>query len=117
MTNYQRGAAFEHKTMRALEAMGWKCIRSAGSHSPADVVAMHEGHRPLVVQCKRNGRLDPDEWNELFLFAVDAGAVPILATDKRGGVIWERLTGMKSGGKKQPKEPFEIVDITKEIPF
>ena len=37
--NYVRGRRYEYKTMRTLEKLGYLCIRTAGSHSPFDVIA------------------------------------------------------------------------------
>lgn len=34
---YQRGANFERAVIKKLEAEGWRCQRSAGSHGPADI--------------------------------------------------------------------------------
>jgi len=38
--NYKSGAAREYRIMKKLEKEGWFCIRSAGSHSPIDIIAM-----------------------------------------------------------------------------
>lgn len=106
-TNYTRGAAFERKVAKDLEGYGYVTVRSAGSHSPADVIAMHYGII-VAVQCKLNGRLDPNEWNELWDFCLLAGAKPIVAapqTDgRKTGIIYRRLTSRKDGGGRQPWE-------------
>jgi len=39
-TKYKNGAARERRIMKKLEQEGWFCIRSAGSHSPIDIIAM-----------------------------------------------------------------------------
>lgn len=104
-TNYTKGATFERKVASDLERYGYVTVRSAGSHSPADVVAMMQG-AIICVQCKLNGRLDPDEWNELWEFCVSAGATPVLAapsnTGRRAGIIYRRLTSRKDGRGRQP---------------
>lgn len=106
-TNYTRGAAFERKVARDLEGYGYVTVRSAGSHSPADVIAMRYG-TIAAVQCKLNGRLDPDEWNELWEFAVSAGAKPVVAAPqkegRKTGIIYRRLTSSKDGKGRQPWE-------------
>ena len=104
-TNYQRGATFERKVAADLERYGYVTVRSAGSHSPADVVAMRYGFT-ACVQCKLNGRLDPSEWNELWEFCILAGATPVLAAPgkegRKTGIIYRRLTSSKDGGGRQP---------------
>lgn len=106
-TNYSRGADFERMVAKDLECYGYVTVRSAGSHSPADIVAMLDGET-LCVQCKRNGRLDPDEWNKFFDWCASGGAVPILASKgPRGcGVIYRRLTSSKDGTGRQPLAPW-----------
>ena len=108
-TNYTRGATFERKVARDLEGYGYVTVRSAGSHSPADVIAMKYG-TIAAVQCKLNGRLYPDEWNELWEFCVSAGATPVLAapskSGRKTGIIYRRLTSRKDGKGRQPLAPW-----------
>lgn len=106
-TNYTRGATFERKVAKNLEDWGYVTVRSAGSHSPADIVAMHRGSI-VCVQCKTNGRLDPDEWNEFFDWCEKAGAMPVLAAKARvlSGIIYYRLTSRKDGRGRQPLAPW-----------
>ena len=53
-TKYQRGAALERRCIKRLEREGWRCVRSAGSHGPFDVVAYH--HLAwLCIQVKGGG--------------------------------------------------------------
>jgi Holliday junction resolvase len=40
MTNYKRGRNTEYKAVEILEAAGYIAFRSAGSHSPVDVVGI-----------------------------------------------------------------------------
>ena len=110
--NYDRGAAFERKVRDHLEGLGYAAVRSAGSHSPTDVVACRadqSGVTILFVQCKTNGRLDPEEWNDFIDFCETGGAVPLLAKKGKGGrgIIYSRLTGRKDGGGRQPLAPWE----------
>lgn len=113
-TNYQRGASFERRVKALLEGEGFAVVRSAGSHSPADLVAMRGGEL-AIIQCKRDGRLVPSEWNEFVEFCVKAGGVPILASVEGRKVLLERITGMKAGGRRQPKERWE--DANGEVPI
>lgn len=109
-TNYQRGAAFERKVQKELEGHGYAVVRSAGSQSPTDLVAMRLG-TIVLVQCKLDGYIRPDEWNELWEFAACAGGTPILAKPIRQGrkcaIIYRRLTSRKGGKGRQPLAPWE----------
>lgn len=103
MRNYRNGADFERQCKEDMEANGYAVLRSAGSHSPADLVAMCKGRATLGIQCKRNGRLDPDEWNEFVDWCALAGIAPVLAEKVRGGIRYHLITGKKNGSKgKQP---------------
>lgn len=108
VTNYQRGADFERMVARDLERRGFVTVRSAGSHKPADVVAMIEGET-FAIQCKRDGILRPDEWNKFLEWCEKGGAIPILAQKgPRGrGIIYHRLTSRKDGRGRQPLAPWE----------
>ena len=104
-TNYTRGATFERKVARNLEEWGYVTVRSAGSHSPADVVAMQDG-ATVCVQCKCDGRLGPKEWNDFFDWCEKGGTTPILAAQAKtlSGIIYYRLTSRKDGRGRQPWE-------------
>ena len=104
-TNYQRGADFERRVVKDMESKGYAAIRSAGSHKPADVVAMRRG-KTVCIQCKRDGRLPPAEWNAFLDWCWKAGAVPVMASIPKGGrgIAYHRLTGCKRGRGGQPME-------------
>ena len=50
--NYVSGRRFEYTIKKALEKLGWIAIRSAGSHSPFDIIAI-KGGRILLLQLKK----------------------------------------------------------------
>ena len=50
--NYVSGRRFEYTIKKALEKLGWIAIRSAGSHSPFDIIAI-KGDRILLLQLKK----------------------------------------------------------------
>lgn len=106
-TNYSRGADFERRTARNMESFGYVTVRSAGSHSPADIIALRGGDA-VAIQCKRDGRLDPDEWNEFWEWCRKGGAIPILASKgpRGSGIIYSRLTSRKDGRGRQPLAPW-----------
>lgn len=105
---YRKGAAYENACMDVLQLAGWVCVRSAGSHTPMDIMAAKRGARRnghtlpdypdlLLVQCKLGGRLRPAEKAELLEAADRACATAILAT--RNG--WYRL-------HPDGKEPWDL---------
>lgn len=107
---YRLGRAFEYRTRDALKALGFFVLRSPGSKSPIDLVAIRSGE-VLFVQCKRHGQLGCSEWNELFKLARACGAIPVLASVAAAGrgLDMFSLTGMKDGSKRpQPMAPLRL---------
>lgn len=102
---YRAGADFERRVQRALESLGYKVVRSAGSRSPTDLVAMRRGCT-VCIQCKKSGRLDPAEWDLFYRFCREAGAVPVMAQKANGGIEYYVLTGEKQGFGRSPKAPW-----------
>ena len=74
-TNYARGRAAEYRAKKMLERQGWLVIRSAGSRSPVDLIALQPLKRDyrawaaladvLLVQVKRNAHLTRAERTNL----------------------------------------------------
>lgn len=82
MTQYQRGRRFEHRVKADLEKRGYFAVLSPGSHSVTDILGIKhtgQGHHLLFVQCKYNGTLGPQDWNELMDLADRHRALPILS--------------------------------------
>ena len=107
-TNYRRGADFERRVVADLSAHGYVTVRAAGSHTVADVYAFRFGE-VVMAQCKRDGRLPPDEWNKLYDECQRAGAVPVLAmrgADGRG-IAYAKLIDRKAGRGCQPMVRWE----------
>lgn len=54
--NYLKGANFERKIKDEYEKQGYLVIRSAGSHSIADLIAIPSKNtinwKPILIQCK-----------------------------------------------------------------
>ena len=54
--NKQRGTRFEYRVRDHLKSLGWTVFRSAGSRSPADLIALAQSYDnsliTLCVQCK-----------------------------------------------------------------
>ncbi len=55
MTAYQRGVRLEYLARTLLRQHGYAVIRSAGSHSPIDLVAF-KAREVLLVQVKKAGQ-------------------------------------------------------------
>lgn len=101
-SNYHRGRDLEHRVRAHLRDQGYEVLRTAGSKSKVDLVALKPGQL-LFVQCKRSGALPPAEWNALWDLARMAGAVPVLAEQLQRGRKYWRLTGRKDQpGRRQP---------------
>ena len=107
-TNYRRGADFERRVAADLSAHGYVTVRAAGSHTVADVYAFRSGEI-VMAQCKRDGRLDPDEWNRLYDECQKAGAVPVLAMMGANGrgISYAKLIDRKAGRGRQPMTRWE----------
>lgn len=53
MTNYQKGVRKERKFVNEARAEGHIALRSAGSHSPIDVVIIDQRNKQIsLLQCK-----------------------------------------------------------------
>ncbi len=101
-SNYHRGRDLEHRVRTHLRDEGYEVLRTAGSKSKVDLVAIKTG-QILFVQCKRSGSLPPAEWNALWDLAAMAGAVPVLAEQLTRGRKYWRLTARKDQpGRRQP---------------
>ncbi len=92
-TAYARGATFERRVRDALTAQGWLVLRSAGSHSPADLVAWSPveepyGSRCWFVQAKRSGVPSAADRVALLAWADRAGAVAVLVRPRLRGLDW-----------------------------
>lgn len=83
--NYKRGYEIERKVMRLLAAAGYITARTAGSHSPFDVVAVNStGVR--LIQVKRTKR---DKFDALLDMAIEEiQQVPRLPGVSREVWIW-----------------------------
>jgi len=83
-SSQRKGAHKERQSKALLEADGWHVTKAGGSLGAADLVALKNGERPMLVQVKATARgpfdgFGPSERGELLSVAKGAGAVPILA--------------------------------------
>jgi Holliday junction resolvase len=91
MTRYTRGADFERKVKKHLEAYAWSVTRSAGSHGLADLVAIAPGPVVAYVQCKRDARLSKQDRIDLVTHCLAFDCVPILAFKSEMGISYLEL--------------------------
>jgi Holliday junction resolvase len=111
-SNYARGRDLEHRVRAHLRDEGYEVLRTAGSKSKVDLVAIKPG-QILLVQCKRSGALPPAEWNALWDLAQMIGAIPVLAEQLTRGRKYWRLTGRKDQpGKRQPYVEIVLDELT-----
>lgn len=64
--NYISGRNFEYRVKKYLEKEGWFVVRTAGSHSPVDLVAFSLA--PLFIQCKNYDYPTRNELETMFKF-------------------------------------------------
>lgn len=71
-------------------------LRSAGSHGPADLVAVKKGRPTLLIQCKKGmGSVDVEEHNKLYRTALESGSLPVIASSAdRRPTIFRQITGI-----------------------
>jgi len=72
--NYESGRRFEYRVKEYLEKKGYYVMRSAGSKSPVDLIAVPTIHAcsitcTMLIQCKHGGKISKQERKELKLFA------------------------------------------------
>jgi Holliday junction resolvase len=80
VTHYARGAERERELAKLWRSDGWQVFRSAGSHSPADLICLKRGHEPRLLQLKTGRRRWPsrDERVALSVTAKAGGALPLI---------------------------------------
>lgn len=103
MVGYRKGASFENQVKDVLIDDDWFAIRSAGSHSIIDVLALKVDEKWLI-QCRTNGNLSNKERKELITLAEKHKATPILAYKSRDGIVFQEIKS------KIPTFHFEVVD-------
>jgi len=103
MSNYHKGYKFEKEVIQFYKDQGYFCLRSAGSHTPVDVLAIDDlSNHVFFIQCKYgNTRMTGKEIQSLLDLAKRYGATPILATKEKYKSM--KLTNIECGlnGKKR----------------
>jgi Holliday junction resolvase len=80
--HYEKGRRFEWAVRDYLRSMGFLVIRAAAS-KPVDLVAVKDG-KIYLVECKYDAGMTRHEKTQLVEEAERAGAIPLLATKRRG---------------------------------
>lgn len=91
MSAYRKGASFERRIKKILEAKGMFVVRSAGSKGPVDLVAFNKKYDgylphlheelvyPWLIQVKTLGKVRGEELGILTRLAMKYDALPVLA--------------------------------------
>ena len=88
--NYNSGRAFEYRVQKYLREKGWFVLRSAGSHTVCDLLAIRKGEINLV-QCKKDGRLPPAEKMQLLELANEFECRAVLAYTEKRKLVFKEL--------------------------
>ena len=78
MTAYSKGANFERRLVNHLRVQGMRAHRTAGSHTPIDVIAGIDG-KIYAVQCQIDKQFPPAKIEALRDEAREFGAITYLA--------------------------------------
>jgi len=82
MTSYDRGRKLENKVVNRFKVKGIYAVRTAGSHSIFDVIAIDLQERKIYLKQLKKGYITPKECkevlNEIFKFAGTFVVIPSL---------------------------------------
>ena len=111
---YQRGRNFEYRVKKDMEKRGYLVLRSPASKSPVDLYCMKKNEL-VFIQCKLNGVIGVTEWNTFFDYSKYVGALPILAENVKGKILYSEAIEKKDGShRKQPKREWLPPDVEGE---
>jgi len=82
--NYIAGRAFEYEVIEHFEKEGYHPVRSAGSHTPIDIVCLVYQNKglPLAIQCKKYKKYKPKPDEQFVTLKVNA--TKLWCTKKKG---------------------------------
>ena len=110
---YVSGRKREWQVQEILGANDYTTFRTAGSHTPADVLAFYGNRLEVASPCyavwvqvkKSTTPMSNTEWNLLYNTAVKCGAIPVLAEyEPRKGIKFWQLLGTRV--PRQQKKPY-----------
>ena len=91
-SNYSRGANFERRVKKHLEGRGFFVLRTAGSHSPVDLLAMRQGEIHLIQCALTRGSKTQKGLQSLIDLAVENACQATLIWNRDGHIVEEDLT-------------------------
>jgi len=121
--NYINGARRERRIMKKLEQEGWFCIRSAGSHSPIDIIAMMpiSEHLKLLDKKAEKEKWGNEDWQraqeQANKFSIMMSNEPIAVFGYNGPMIKVivRFIQSKKTGYLSPKERAEKQKLEQKL--
>ena len=87
-TNYQKGYRLELRAAKELRAHGYYVIRSAGSHGPADVIALNSS-RIIIIQIGTTGSKGPKDEDLLRRVPAPSGTLRQIWLWDKNARQWE----------------------------
>ncbi len=97
--NYKNGSDFERKVVKFFESKGYLAARSAGSHGMVDVIAIPKfvagshGDMPVLVQCKKTGKISKSDLEDLKKADHDYIGWFLLCENWKGKPLFHDLKG------------------------
>ena len=88
--SYLKGVRFERKVKKFLEEKDYFCIRTAGSHSLIDLIAIKEGNITWL-QCKNKDFISLAEKEPLKALKVKFNINIQIVYNDKGKIIFEEL--------------------------
>jgi len=108
---YRDGRDLEYAVMAHLEKNGYTIMcRAAGSHGPADVIAVKPGEL-LFVQCKTNSKDSAAKRANLARLATWAAAIPLVASWQPTGPRGGRRPGYSRAVAGNPWTPDHALEV------
>jgi len=120
--NYNNGARRERRIMKKLEKEGWFCIRSAGSHSPIDIIAMMPiaEHLKLLDKKAEKEKWGNEEWqraqeqaNKFNIMMSNEPSVVVGYNEQIKVIV--RFIQSKKSGYLSPKERAEKEKLEQKL--
>jgi Holliday junction resolvase len=97
----RRGDRFERMVKADLERQGWLVVRAPGSGSGSrgtaledtgtDMLAVRNGHPPMLVSCKLGGKVAKHERETLARVAERFGCIAVICSRPQRGLIGWRM--------------------------
>lgn len=65
---YRKGRVAEYKVCNLLKEKGYDIVqRTAGSHSPFDIIAIHKENKDIILVQVKSGTFTTNEKNKLYI--------------------------------------------------